>query len=95
MNTYACVSRHAEDLTGGRTLLPGERAEVDADDPHNKRLIDEGKLVPVGEAEGPSLKELQSRAKELEVEGRSNMNKEQLAEAVAEAELNGKEGDPE
>lgn len=36
--------------------------------------------------EGPTLKELQERAKELDIDGRSSMNKEELAAAIAEAE---------
>lgn len=40
-----------------------------------------------GERRGePTLADLRARAGELEIEGRSGMNKEQLAEAIAEAE---------
>lgn len=47
---FAHVGRHAEDLAGGRVLLPGERIKLSAaaqDLKHNKRLIDGGKLAPV------------------------------------------------
>jgi hypothetical protein len=37
-------------------------------------------------SDGPTLEELQNRASELEIEGRSKMNKEELAQAVAKAE---------
>lgn len=41
-----CVSRHAEDLADGRVLAPGATASgVDVSDEHNKRLVEEGRLI--------------------------------------------------
>lgn len=51
---YKLISDHAEDLADGRVLGPGEEAELDeeaVEDPHNQRLIEEGKLIPVEETE--------------------------------------------
>lgn len=36
------VAGYAIDLDDGRTLAPGETAEVDSDQPHNKSLLDRG-----------------------------------------------------
>lgn len=38
------------------------------------------------EAEEPTLSELKARARELDISGRSSMNRDELADAVAEAE---------
>jgi hypothetical protein len=43
-----CVSAHPEDLASGRSVAPGERFHLSADDqkePANKRLIDEGLIL--------------------------------------------------
>lgn len=46
MDRYKVTSRHPEDLADGRVVGPGEVVDgLKADDPHNKRLLDEGKLV--------------------------------------------------
>jgi hypothetical protein len=47
MGMYKCVSNHTEDLTGGRTLAPGDYAEVDEKDEHNAARIEAGALIPV------------------------------------------------
>jgi hypothetical protein len=42
------VSAHPEDLASGRSVAPGERFHLSADDqkePANKRLIDEGLIL--------------------------------------------------
>lgn len=46
---YKCISDHAEDLSGGQIVAPGESVkltEKEVEDPHNARLIEEGKLIP-------------------------------------------------
>jgi hypothetical protein len=47
LSIVKCSSDHPEDLTGGRMLAPGEYAEVDLSDEHNKNLVDEGHLLIV------------------------------------------------
>jgi hypothetical protein len=44
---------------------------------------------PAGDAAGPTVDELRARAAELDVAGRSKMNREQLVEAIAAAETAG------
>lgn len=47
---YKVVSDHAEDLADGRVLAPGEVVKLskeDLEDPHNQRLLEEGKLLDV------------------------------------------------
>jgi hypothetical protein len=52
---YRVSSTHAEDLADGRLLEPGETAkDVDEKDPHNKRLINDGKLVKIGSSKSGS-----------------------------------------
>jgi hypothetical protein len=46
---YRNVSDHVEDLATGQTLGPGEAADLarkDLDEDHNKRLVEEGLLIP-------------------------------------------------
>lgn len=47
----------------------------------------------MAEDSGPSKEELSEKARELDIEGRSTMNKEELAEAVAAAEGGDQSGD--
>lgn len=47
---YRCASRHVEDLSDGRTVAPGEAIELDAKEDHDRRLVEEGKLLPIEEA---------------------------------------------
>jgi hypothetical protein len=42
---------------------------------------------------GPTLVDLKKRAGELDIDGRSSMNKDELAAAIAEAEAQGQAGD--
>lgn len=47
---FKLVGDHAEDLAAGQMLAPGETIKLkqeDIDDPHNARLIEEGKLLDV------------------------------------------------
>ena len=50
MTEYRYVGRAPQDLSGGRILTMGEYVTLgkdEADDPHNARLIEEGKLMKV------------------------------------------------
>lgn len=54
---YKLVGGHAEDLADGRVLEPGQQAPLtsaEADDAHNRRLLDEGLLVKVAAEKGDS-----------------------------------------
>jgi len=45
-NEYRVVSDHPEDLADGRQVGPGEFVKnVDPDEPHNRRLIDDGRII--------------------------------------------------
>lgn len=45
---YRASSAHPEDLACGQVVAPGEAtSRVNEKDPHDKRLIDEGRLVPL------------------------------------------------
>lgn len=96
ISTVKCVSDHVEDLADGLSVAPGEIAyEVDTTEPHNTRLLDEGRIIRVNEADVPDPPKLEGRAlnqraQELDIEGRSDMSADQLRDAIAEKE---KEGD--
>ena len=50
MTDHLFVGTHVEDLASGRTIAPGETITLsaeEAEDPHNKRLLDEELLIPV------------------------------------------------
>jgi hypothetical protein len=53
------------------------------DDRRRRRAIRYGLAEP--EPEEPTLKDLRARAKELDIEGRSKMDRDELAAAIAEA----------
>lgn len=92
MTDYVHVGSHADVLASGSVVAPGERITDDALDAEDRHLVDEGRLMDVKFFEGGnhnevlSGKELQKRAGELEIEGRSNMTAEELRSAVAERE---------
>lgn len=87
------------DLANGRVLAPGEAVPSSAldlsDGTHDDRLVQSGALVPSAadaqtkELAGDALK---ARAAELNIEGRSGMNADQLRQAIAEAEKAAGEG---
>lgn len=89
---------HAETLSSGRTVAPGEvfeRSLLDTDDPIDARLVDEGLIIdavvsPV-ELEGEAL---QARAAELRIPKRSTMSADELRQAVAEREAAQTQPDP-
>jgi hypothetical protein len=92
-STVKCVSTHIEDLDDGRTVEPGQVIKgVDPTHPHNKRLLDERKLIFTESSEEPTLPELRKEAKALKVEGYSDMNKPELVEALAKAKAEDQEG---
>lgn len=51
---YRHVGTHPEDTAEGAVLAPGESTEdlkkFDPSDPRNKRLIDEGVIIPIEES---------------------------------------------
>lgn len=98
MDSIKNVSVHSESLADGRDLPVGEVAhEVDLTLPENKALLEQGRIIKVagGDAEPPVLtgEALNKRAAELEIEGRSNMNADELRAAVSEAEAKLAAGD--
>lgn len=71
-------------LANGRPLAPREFVELSEEeqkDPHNARLIAEGKLIQEVIVE-QTLEQLRATAGELEVPGRSDMTKAQLKKAI-------------
>lgn len=50
------VANHPIDLSSGRTLAPGEEAEADLDDTHNKSLVDDGLAVEIKVETKPQAK---------------------------------------
>lgn len=98
MTEYVHVGPHADVLASGRPVGPGERlTHTDLDltqDDHrgeDQHLVDEGRLVDVRDFGGPSNTvlagdDLQARARELEIEGRSKMSAEELRAAIVTAE---------
>lgn len=86
------IGTHAEFLGSGQPIAPGDTVEIDADDTHDARLLDEGLLIEVAgdNSDDDKLtgKALQDRAAELEIEGRSDLSADELRQAIAEAEDN-------
>lgn len=66
---YRLSSTHAEDLEDGRVVAPGQVVSgVDPEKPHNRRLIEEGKLVRPTPIEKPKASDAaRSKAAELGV----------------------------
>lgn len=53
MNTVLCVSTHPEDLADGRLVGPGQQIDnIDLDQPHNARLVVDGRLVVLASNDG-------------------------------------------
>jgi hypothetical protein len=49
---FKLIGGHPEDLADGRVLVPGTYTDLTVEqqeDEHNKRLIDEGLLIPAGD----------------------------------------------
>lgn len=82
-----CVSSHAEDLADGRSLAPGEVANADLTEAHNTALVEDGKLLVLGDP--PTKDALLKRAKELEEFAGPFTTKstvEELQQVIADAE---------
>jgi hypothetical protein len=96
---FVHVGAHADILASGRSVGPGERipqSELTDEDQH---LVDEGHIVDVasfgdapsnapdgiGEPE-PTKAELQARARELDIDGRSKMSVDELRQVIADRE---------
>jgi hypothetical protein len=85
------LGRVADTLADGRPLGFGDEVSLDQDAENaNQHLIDAGVLAPRPVPAGDVLTgdALKARAAELEIEGRSAMNAEQLRAAIAAAESN-------
>jgi hypothetical protein len=98
MSAFTYYGRHADTLGDGSPLAPGQSVQLSAGDvkePHNARLIREGLLLPQDGNAEPTKEELLEEAKSLDIEGRTKMDKDQLAAAIAEAKTadTGEEGD--
>jgi hypothetical protein len=81
---YSPLDASERILANGRPLAPQEFVKLSDEemkDPHNARLISEGKLLEVVKVERTQA-ELQAQAAELKIDGRSNMSKSQLKEAI-------------
>jgi hypothetical protein len=91
---YRNVSGHPEDTEDGRVVgYLGDDSfvyfsEEDLESDFNKAKIENGTFIESPEPENPepTLEDLQQKARELDVSGRSSMKKEELQQAIAEAE---------
>ncbi len=87
---YVHVGAHAEILSSGRSIAPGERIPEGELSEHDHHLLDEEYLVDVasftGDHNGETVVDVKKRAAELEIEGRSKMSADDLRAAVAERE---------
>jgi hypothetical protein len=96
---FVHVGDHAESLSSGRSIGPGERVSADELGAEDAYLVEEGRLVDVADLqptadeiaeakshEGDALKQ---RARDLDIQGRSKMNADELRAAVdaREAEI--------
>jgi hypothetical protein len=81
---FRCIGEHAEDLTGGRLLAPGDFVLLDEEalaDEHNARLIYEGKLIPADDYEPES-----------EVKRQLGMEEQHIAESSSDGKDGGQVG---
>lgn len=81
---YRLVGDHAENLTSGRMVAPGEFVDADDLDQADRWLVDEGRLMDT-EQDPTKLTgdALQQRARDLNIEGRAGMSADELREAIA------------
>jgi hypothetical protein len=87
LTEFKFVGLHPEDLSDGRIVAAGDVVELDPNHPHNKRMVDEGLLLPTAGDDGVLRGEaLQRRAAELDIEGRSGMTADELRQAIADQE---------
>lgn len=71
-------------LTDG-PAFPRQVVKVDPDDLSVQMLLDSGGLVPIDEAEAETRADLMAEAKELGIDGRSKLSRNELAEQIAHA----------
>lgn len=91
-SVYRVAATHPLTPTEGGMYGPGDQVEgIDPLDPHNAALIALGHLVLKPRADKLTGEPLQSRARELDIDGRSDMTADQLREAIASAELDDQE----
>lgn len=87
MTQVKCVSSHAEDLADGRTLAPGDVASADLAEPHNNALLEDGKLLALGDP--PTKADLLAKAEELKDfidVPYKGLKVEELQQVIADAE---------
>lgn len=88
---YVHVGAHAEILSSGRSIGPGDRVPEAELTEHDQHLLDEEHLVDVasfgGADNGQPIEDVKKQAAELEIEGRSKMGADKLRAAVAEREM--------
>jgi hypothetical protein len=93
MTEYVHVGSHADVLSSGRPVGPGQRlTDKDLDLPgkdnpgEDQHLLDEGRIVSLDSFGGSlSVEEAKAKASELNIEGRSKMSADELRAAVAQA----------
>lgn len=73
-------------LDTGAPAGAGDEVKVDPIIEHNARYIRDGRLVAIADTNLPTKAELDKRAKDLDIKGRSTMTADELAEAIATAE---------
>lgn len=82
---HGYVGPTAAILESGLSVAPGNPVEDEAlSDREREFFAGEGWLVPVDDE--PGAEQLRSRAGELNIDGRSKMNADELRDAVAKAE---------
>jgi hypothetical protein len=90
---YRYVRRQPDTLASGRPLALGDRVpagQIDPDDEHDANLLSDGALLPIDvDLSAATKAQLEERARDLNIEGRSNMNADELRAAIAKAEEEG------
>ena len=82
--TFLVTPGPAITLDSGAPAGAGEQVKVDP--VKNARLIASGRLHPLEANKLPTKADLLDRAKVLDIEGRTKMNPDELAEAIRSAE---------
>lgn len=91
-DSYRVLSNHPENLSCGQMVAPGETSDrVDPQDPHDRRLIESGKLALVGEqginATGPAVEKADELGVDLnEVSGTGSGGRITVEDVEAKAD---------
>lgn len=91
-DTIRNASAHTEELGDGRSVERGGFAhDVDLNEETNARLLREGRIIKIPEAQAPDPPQLtgaalDARAKLLDIEGRGDMSADELRAKIAEKE---------